>query len=77
MITNNILKKITYTKAIFTKDNKEWVYYLKGVVSPRQVKNTFKDAEDITVFVKTEVRSISIEDFIKHSQLLDSNIINY
>lgn len=72
MVTKDVLKKITYTVAKFTKDNKEYVCYLKGVVSPRQVANTFKGADNITVFVKTEVRSISIEDLINHSQLVES-----
>lgn len=72
MVTKDILKKLTYTVAKFTKDNKEYVCYLKGVVSPRKVANTFKGADNITVFVKTEVRSISIEDLINHSQLVES-----
>lgn len=72
MVTKDVLKKITYTVAKFTKDNKEYVCYLKGVVSPRQVANTFKGADNITVFVKTEVRLISIEDLINHSQLVES-----
>ena len=76
MVTKDVLKKLTYTVAKFTKDNKEYVCYLKGVVSPRQVANTFKGADNITIVVKTEVRSISIEELIKHSQLVESKTIN-
>lgn len=77
-----ITRNITYSKVSvsFEGENQEYTVYGE-TTAPKEMKKVLKDYKgkdipQITVDVITEKRAITIDDFIKYSQIIEENSNN-